>query len=701
VVFGHAGAFPAVIHDTDLDGTNGFIIGGNDVSVSAAGDVNGDGIGDMLVGVRPFGSSNTSYIIYGREPDAAVNRTGTDASQTLAGGEFNDTLSALGGNDKLYGNGGNDTLDGGAGQDLLIGGAGDDTLIGGAGADIMNGGAGENTASYASSANAIHVELGIGAGFGGDAQGDALANIQELIGSAFEDVLVGDANLNRLFGGNGNDWLFGVGGPDLLDGGAGQDKVWYDTSSAAVTVDLMAGFGTGGDAQGDLYGSIEDVVGSNFSDLLSGDGNANQLIGLGGNDILRGNGGTDYVDGGAGENWAYYDLSSAAVSINLATGAASGGDAQGDILANIQDLVGSQSGDTLVGDGGGNQLFGLGGNDSLTGGGGADNLDGGAGEDTAMYDTSSGAIQINLAVGQGLAGDAQGDVLTNIEDVVGSNFSDVLTGDANANTLSGGGGNDWLIGLGGPDHLDGGAGQDKAWYDASAAAVTVDLAAGTGAGGDAQGDVLTSIEDVVGSEFSDVLTGTAASNQLIGLGGNDALRGGGGADLLDGGAGENWAYYDGSSSNVNINLAAGTASGGDAQGDILVNIQDVVGSQAIVGDRLTGDARPNQLFALGGDDFLDGGGGADILSGGVGNDTFVFRPGEANGDTVTDFTHGAFGQADRLNFDAYGAFNRDWTFTQIDSTHWQVNYNGGTSHDVITFSNAPAIDFQDYVLLPG
>ena len=66
-------------------------------------------------------------MIYGRAPDAAVNRTGTTASQVLAGGAFDDTLSGLGGNDHLFGNGGNDTVNGGAGADTMSGGAGNDT----------------------------------------------------------------------------------------------------------------------------------------------------------------------------------------------------------------------------------------------------------------------------------------------------------------------------------------------------------------------------------------------------------------------------------------------------------------------------------------------------------------------------------------------------------------------------------------------
>ena len=83
------------------------------------------------------------------------------------------------------------------------------------------------------------------------------------------------------------------------------------------------------------------------------------------------------------------------------------------------------------------------------------------------------------------------------------------------------------------------------------------------------------------------------------------------------------------------------------------------------------------------------------LTGGGGNDTFVFIPGTANGTTITDFVGNGPGAGDVLEFAAYGA---GATFTNVDATHWQVNYNGGASHDVITFSNAPAIDAVHDVL---
>ena len=86
--------------------------------------------------------------------------------------------------------------------------------------------------------------------------------------------------------------------------------------------------------------------------------------------------------------------------------------------------------------------------------------------------------------------------------------------------------------------------------------------------------------------------------------------------------------------------------------------------------------------------------GADVLTGAVGNDTFLFNVGQANGDTVVDFAGN--GAADSLQFVGYGA---GATFTQNDATHWQVNYNGGTSHEVITFMNGATIDPSDFLFV--
>jgi Ca2+-binding RTX toxin-like protein len=116
--------------------------------------------------------------------------------------------------------------------------------------------------------------------------------------------------------------------------------------------------------------------------------------------------------------------------------------------------------------------------------------------------------------------------------LVGSSQADVMRGGALADTLSGGGGDDQLTGGAGADVLDGGAGQNAARYDASAGAINVNLATGTASGGDAQGDTLVNIQNVVGTAFADVLTGNGSANSLFGGGGNDILVGGAGSDLF-------------------------------------------------------------------------------------------------------------------------------------------------------------------------
>ncbi len=228
----------------------------------------------------------------------------------------------------------------------------------------------------------------------------------------------------------------------------------------------------------------------------------------------------------------------------------------------------------------------------LAGLGGADSLDGGAGTDTASYATSGAGVTVNLATNLNSGGDAQGDILTNIENVTGSAYADVLTGNAGANTLTGGAGDDLLAGLGGADTLDGGSGSDTASYAASGAAVTVNLATGAASGGDAQGDTLISIENVIGSAFADTLTSATAGSRLSGGDGNDRLVAGAGADVLDGGAGTDTADYSASTASISVNLLTGAASGGYADGDTLTGVENVVGSA--YDDVIVGDAVPTR-----------------------------------------------------------------------------------------------------------
>ena len=454
-----------------------------------------------------------------------------------------------------------------------------------------------------------------------------------IIGNDSDNRLEGRAGNDTLMGGEGNDTLIGGEGADTLDGGAGEDVVDYGASASGVTVNLATGTGSGGDAEGDRIRGVEHVVGSGYGDRLTGDAGGNRLEGGGGddsveggagNDTLIGGEGADTLDGGAGEDVVDYRASASGVTVNLATGTGSGGDAEGDRFSGVEHVVGSGYGDRLTGDAGGNRLEGGGGDDSVEGGAGNDTLLGGEGNDT----------------------------------------------------LIGGEGNDTLMGGEGADTLDGGAGEDVVDYGASASGVTVNLAAGTGSGGDAEGDRISGVEHVVGSGYGDRLTGDAGGNRLeggggddsveggagndalIGAEGNDTLTGGEGADTLDGGAGEDVVDYGASASGVTVNLATGTGSGGDAEGDRISGVEHVVGSG--YGDRLTGDAGGNRLEGGGGDDRLEGGEGndtllgaegADTLDGGAGND-YVDYGASASGVTVnlaTGAGSGGHAQGDRIS----------------------------------------------------
>lgn len=122
-----------------------------------------------------------------------------------------------------------DTLSGGGGNDTLSGGGGDNMFIGGTGADEMIGGAGNDTASYADAPTSVFMDLdvdgdGIGRGFRGEAQGDVLRDIENVIGSDFDDILIGAPGVaNRLDGGDGADRLMAKGYSDTLVGGDGDD----------------------------------------------------------------------------------------------------------------------------------------------------------------------------------------------------------------------------------------------------------------------------------------------------------------------------------------------------------------------------------------------------------------------------------------------------------------------------------------------
>ncbi|MGL4967881.1 MAG: calcium-binding protein [Inquilinus sp.] len=287
-------------------------------------------------------------------------------------------------------------------------------------------------------------------------------------------------------------------------------------------------------------------------------------------------------------------------------------------------ITGTAFADTLTGDAGKDDLRGGAGNDVLRGGGGADALDGGAGIDTASYYETPVGITVSLASGTGAGDDAQGDTLAGIENISGGQGNDTITGNAGANTLQGWNGNDVLRGGAGADVLAGGAGIDTASYYASSAGVVVDLSTGKGSGGEAQGDTLTGIENVSGSQGWDSVIGTSGANGLQGWAGNDVLVGGRGADMLTGGAGADRFVYTGTADSPVGAGADRITDFSHAQGD-RIDLFAIDANTAAAG---------NQAFSFIGSALYTGIAG-QLRYSVVGGVTTI--AGDINGDEVSDF----------------------------------------------------------------
>ncbi|UZD99754.1 beta strand repeat-containing protein [Pseudomonas mediterranea] len=447
---------------------------------------------------------------------------------------------------------------GNASDNIITGGAGNDFLLGGAGADQFIGGAGTDTVSYTDSNVAVNINAKTGMN-SGIAAGDTYVGIETIQGSQNHDSFTASE------------------AADQFDGTGGIDTIDYSTSASAVTVSLVAGsVGIGGDAQGDKLSNFETVVGSSFDDRLTAQTSGHSLRGGAGDDV--------YVIGGTG--------------VNVIEAAGDGNDEiQTTLLnltmaANVERLTFTGTGNFVgYGNASDNIITGGAGNDFLLGGAGADQFIGGAGTDTVSYADSDAGLTINTQTGVH-TGIAAGDIYNSIEVITGSNFSDVFVGDAGVNIFNGGAGIDMLS------------------FANESSGITLDLSAPL-ATGVAAGDSYTSIEVFQGTAQADTFTGsTGAAENFVGGAGADTLTGLGRGD---------GAWYLTSSDAVQVDLLAGTASGGDAQGDVLVNIDNLIGSQ--FNDTLTGNAYSNKLEGGAGNDLLYGGDGDDFIYGGTVTDT--------------------------------------------------------------------------------
>ena len=497
-------------------------------------------------------------------------------------------------------------------NDFIAGNDGDNVIEGGDGADNLDGAGNPttnprgDTVSYANSDRRVTVTIdadGTGTASGGHAQGDTIANFENVTGSAHDDNLTGDETANVIKGGAGEDRLRGEGGSDTIEGGAGADELYggtesgatngnegagvadtlsYASSDAGVTVNLATLMFSGGHAQGDEdrgamehdhdgdaetdsidVSTFENITGSMHNDRLTGDHRANTLTGMGGDDNLRGGAQVDILTGGPGA-----DMLDGGSSLSA------GADTPNDPADDVQHV------------------------------------------DVVSYAGAMAGVTVNLATGRGTAGDAMGDTLTNIEQVLGSGHDD---------TFIAGPGPDNIDGAGNPDMMPAG---DTVSYELSDEAVQVTLAddgaaqvqaAQADSDSYATGDMLANIENITGSGLGDTLTGNNQANTLVGGDGNDELTGAAGADTLMGGAGRDMLN-----------------GGADA-------------------DKLMGGAGNDTLVGDGGDDTFYGGAGDDEMTAASGDtDIFVFSPEDGDGDDIINtFSAAATSTTNRIDLRAF------------------------------------------------
>jgi Ca2+-binding RTX toxin-like protein len=604
-----------------------------------------------------------AFELYGNDGDNEI--TGSAISDAIAGYNGDDRLFGADGDDQLAGGSGDDILVGGDGNDLLRGGYGDDILVGGVGSDQIDGSDGQDLLSYEDSAAGITASLDPYMAKTGIALGDEIWNVENLRGSAFDDILTGNDGANLIEGGAGNDILDGGAGADAMAGGTGDDIYKVDNIGDAVTEAAGAGIDT-------VQASIGYVLGANFERLvltgaaaLSGTGNAadNVITGNGGGNRLDGGAGADMMAGGLGDDVYVVDDAG-----DVVVEAPDGGEdtvyaGLSYILgANVERLVltgtgalwgiGNASANVITGNAGANRLIGYDGNDQLYGGAGDDVLDGGTGSDVLdggtgadsmwggtgddFYVVDDAGDAVVEAAGEGidtvyasisyqlganaerlaLTGNAAlwgiGNAADNI--VSGNDGANRLIGNDGNDTLNGGAGQDVLDGGAGRDLLDGGTGADSLWGGAGDDAYVIDDA------GDA-------VVEAVGEGFDTVYAGVsymlAANVEQLALTGSAALwgLGNGGDNVISGNDGANRLIgYDGN-------------------------------------DQLFGGAGQDVLDGGAGADRLDGGSGADSLWGGTGDDVYVVddagdavveAAGEGDDTVYASITHALAANVERL-----------------------------------------------------
>lgn len=598
--------------------------------------------------------------------------TATTAGDSVSGGNGNDTITAAAGGNTLSGNDGDDTLNGAEGSDTLYGddtanltnhnvmkgNGGDDTIYSysakdeiDAGADndtvviyataltssdqssqFVDGGDGNDTLELdALEGSGATVTIVMGATFqptiGGN-KGSIFANFETLVfhgGSGMLNIIGGDGNdsfeanhgdatifdAGTLNGMGGDDTISFNGDPvgtEAIDGGEGSDTfIWTPANSdwSGVSLALNMALDPAMNKDGATFATLAGI--ENL--VINATGYTMNEV-----DITGAHGTNTLLLRGASINVTTFDQADQiTIMAGAATITAGGGDdlvviSSADV--NSSTVHGNDGNDTLSGGSGQDSIYGDDGDDSLTAGNGRSHLYGGAGNDAL----SLSSVNANNGTGRAIIdGGADHDTLT----LDFSNLSMVFKGNLSASTATLSDGT--VVTNVEAVTFFAGAGNDK-------------LTASNDEGGN-------SVNKLYGNGGNDRLAAGAQGAYLDGGEGNDVLVGGAGADDLVGGSlvsEMNTVSYANSAQGVRVDLRLTTAQQGkgDASGDILSDIQNLIGSKhhdVLIG----GD--PDSGTLASGDNVLDGGKGKDTLIGNGGQDTFVFSTGYGQ-DTIRDFT---------------------------------------------------------------
>jgi Ca2+-binding RTX toxin-like protein len=586
-----------------ITGDLGDRIGG---AVAGVGDVNGDGVSDVLVGAA---GNNHAYLVFGKSTTSEVLLSDVAAGiggfeiVAEAGGNLNGISVAKGGDFNHDGI-----------NDILIGPPYDSEGGFNAGAVyIVWGGA-------SGAIDLSNVAAGIGGakivGTAGSLTGYSVASLTDMTGDGRAEVLIGSP-------GAASESLSVVYAPSIW-----QPEVnIYGTSGNDV---MGAGYGV---APRIIGAGNDAILGLAGNDVISGAGGNDSMEGGIGNDTLNGNEGDDTLDGGTGidslvggiGNDTYIIDNAADVTSELA------GEGTDTVVASVNWTLSSDievlqlAGSARVGTGNGldNTITGTSFADTLDGAAGVDTLNGGAGNDTYKVDglgdvvnDSAGTDTIIATIDYSLA------TLGAIENLQLAGTAHVGTGNALNNSLVGTSGDDTLDGAAGVDTLNGGAGNDTYYVDVASDSVVESV----GGGNDtviasANYTLGLNVESLQLTGAARIGTGNGLDNTITGTAFADTLDGGVGNDTLAGGVGNDTYKVDSLSDVVQELAGEGTdtviASVDYTLGDNVEALQ--LAGLAHVG---TGNAGDNSITGTALADTLDGAAGVDTLIGGAGNDVY-------------------------------------------------------------------------------